>query len=150
MTTRGAQALVVFAGPTDLEADCERRDGVSPSLQALFDRGLEIDDEARAILRETSPLNHLTAQSPPTLLDPRHGRRKRAVFAIGELSGTLEGARRAVRTNHDSRRRTPYAELGIARARLPAEDGSTGSASVELRQRTSRRTRSRTYRCRVR
>jgi alpha-L-fucosidase 2 len=62
------QALVLLAGPTDLVADCERRGGVSPSLQALFDRGLEIDDETRAILRETSPLNHLTAQSPPTLL----------------------------------------------------------------------------------
>jgi acetyl esterase/lipase len=62
------QALVVLAGPTDLVADCERRGEVSPALQALFDRGPEIDDEARTILRDASPLNYLTAASPPTLL----------------------------------------------------------------------------------
>lgn len=66
-TTR-PQALVVLAGPTDLVADCERRGEVSPALQALFDHGPEIDDEARTILRDTSPLNHLTPHAPPTLL----------------------------------------------------------------------------------
>ena len=62
------QAVVLYAGPIDLEADCERRGGVSTSLQALFDRGEPIDDEARAILRETSPINHLHADLPPFLL----------------------------------------------------------------------------------
>ncbi len=40
------QALVLLAGPTDLVADCERRGGVSPALQALFDRDVTLDDEA--------------------------------------------------------------------------------------------------------
>jgi acetyl esterase/lipase len=64
----GVQAVVLLAAPTDLVDDCERRTGVSPSLQALFDRGIELNDEARAILHETSPLNHLTARMPPCLL----------------------------------------------------------------------------------
>jgi acetyl esterase/lipase len=62
------QALVVLAGPTDLVADCERRGGMSPSLQALFDRDITLDDEARAILRQTSPLNQVTGKMPPSLL----------------------------------------------------------------------------------
>lgn len=62
------QAAVLYAGPIDLVADCERRGQVSPALQALFDRGPELDDEARAILRDTSPINHLHADLPPFLL----------------------------------------------------------------------------------
>jgi acetyl esterase/lipase len=62
------EAIVGLAAPTDLEADCERRGEVSPALQNLFDRGPTIDDEARAILRDTSPINHLHAGLPPFLL----------------------------------------------------------------------------------
>jgi alpha-L-fucosidase 2 len=62
------QALVVYAGPTDLEADCERRKGLSPSLQALFDHDVELDDAIRAKLRDASPLYHVTTKTPPTLL----------------------------------------------------------------------------------
>lgn len=62
------QAVVLFASPTDLVADCERRGGVSPALQALFDRGETIDDEARAVLYEASPINHLRSGLPPFLL----------------------------------------------------------------------------------
>ena len=62
------QALVVFAGPTDLEADCDRRGGVSPALQALFDHDIQLDDAIRAKLRDASPLVHVTADAPPCLL----------------------------------------------------------------------------------
>lgn len=62
------QALVLLAGPTDLVADCERRGGVSPSLQALFQQDVKIDDEVRAVLHDASPINHLTADAPPCLL----------------------------------------------------------------------------------
>jgi len=62
------QAVVVFAGPTDLEADCQRRGAVSPALQALFNRGPTIDDDARALLRDASPIERVTAAAPPCLL----------------------------------------------------------------------------------
>jgi alpha-L-fucosidase 2 len=62
------QAMVLFAGPTDLVADCERRGGLSPSLQALLSRKLALDDEARAILHEMSPLTHVSDKTPPCLL----------------------------------------------------------------------------------
>jgi acetyl esterase/lipase len=62
------QALVVYAGPTDLEADCERRKGLSPSLQALFDHDVELDDAIRTKLRDASPLYHVSKKTPPTLL----------------------------------------------------------------------------------
>lgn len=62
------QALVVLAGPTDLVADCERRGGVSPALQALFDHDITLDDEIRAKLHDASPLNHLTSKVSPCLL----------------------------------------------------------------------------------
>lgn len=62
------QAMVLLAGPTDLVADCERRGGVSPSLQALFNRDVKLDDDVRAILRDASPIVHATADAPPCLL----------------------------------------------------------------------------------
>ena len=61
------QAAVILAGPTDLVAVSERRGGVTPALQNLFGRGPEIDDEARAILRDASPIKHLHADLPPFL-----------------------------------------------------------------------------------
>jgi alpha-L-fucosidase 2 len=61
-------AVVVLAGPTDLEADSDRRGGLSPSLQALFNREPTIDDDARKILQEASPIVRATADAPPCLL----------------------------------------------------------------------------------
>ena len=90
------QALVVLAGPTDLVADCERRSGVSPALQALFDHDIKLDDAIRAKLRDASPLSHLTSNLPPTSAHPRQRGRKRALFAVGNLPGEVEGARCAV------------------------------------------------------
>lgn len=62
------QAAVLFAAPTDLEADSLRRGGLSPSLQNLFDRGPKIDDDARAILQAASPIDQADADAPPCLL----------------------------------------------------------------------------------
>ena len=62
------QAVVVLAGPTDLVADSERRGGLSPSLQALFDRDPAIDGDAREILAAASPIVRAGTNSPPCLL----------------------------------------------------------------------------------
>jgi len=62
------QAVVICAGPTDLVADCERRGGVSPSLQALFHRDVKIDDDVRTILRDASPIAQAKSNSPSCLL----------------------------------------------------------------------------------
>jgi len=62
------QAAVILAGPTFLLADCERRGQVSPALQALFDRGPELDNAARGILRNASPVSNLYGDLPPFLL----------------------------------------------------------------------------------
>jgi alpha-L-fucosidase 2 len=72
------QAAVLFAAPTDLEADSERRGGLSPSLQSLFDRGPTIDDDARAILQTASPIVRARADAPPCLLI--HGTVDESVF----------------------------------------------------------------------
>jgi acetyl esterase/lipase len=62
------QAVVGFAPVTDLEADCERRGGVSPALQNLFDLAKELTPETRRILREASPITHASAETAPTLI----------------------------------------------------------------------------------
>lgn len=62
------QAVVGFAAPTDLEADCERRGGISPALQALFGLPETLNQPARSRLRELSPLTHVKAGLPPFLL----------------------------------------------------------------------------------
>ena len=50
-------------------ADCERRGGVSPSLQALFERDIKIDDDVRADLaRRLRRSIHVSADAPPCLL----------------------------------------------------------------------------------
>ena len=41
---------------------------MSPSLQALFDHDVKLDDAIRAKLRDASPLFHVTKKTPPTLL----------------------------------------------------------------------------------
>ena len=89
------QALVLLAGPTDLVADCERRGGVSPSLQALFGRDVKLDDAIRVILRDASPIVHCLGQFAALPVDPRHEGRERALFAGGEFSGAVEGVGRA-------------------------------------------------------
>lgn len=60
-------AVVPFFAPVDLVADTERRGGLSASLRALF--GLEtVDDRARTLLRDASPLGRVRAGLPPFLL----------------------------------------------------------------------------------
>ncbi|HVS51684.1 MAG TPA: alpha/beta hydrolase [Opitutaceae bacterium] len=66
-TTR-VQAVVGFAAVTDHEQDLPVRGGLSTSLQALLNRPKELTPESRALLREISPINHVTAAMPPTLL----------------------------------------------------------------------------------
>jgi pectinesterase len=60
-------AVVPFFAPVDLEADAERRGGLSASLQGLIDR-VALDEEARALLREASPIRHVRTGLPPFLL----------------------------------------------------------------------------------
>ncbi|HEX2854067.1 MAG TPA: alpha/beta hydrolase [Opitutaceae bacterium] len=62
------QAVVGFAAVTDLEADLERRGGVSGVLKSFFGRVEEMNPESRATLRELSPINHVHAGIPPVLL----------------------------------------------------------------------------------
>lgn len=62
------QAVVGFAPVTDLEADSDRRGGLSQSLQNLFGLPKEITPDARAILREWSPINRVHAGMPPILI----------------------------------------------------------------------------------
>jgi acetyl esterase/lipase len=60
-------AVVPFFAPVDLEADTERRGGLSTSLRALFGRE-EVDAETHALLREASPLRRVRPGLPPFLL----------------------------------------------------------------------------------
>ena len=60
-------AVVPFFAPVDLEADTERRGGLSSSLRALFGREA-VDDATRLVLREASPLRQVRPGLPPFLL----------------------------------------------------------------------------------
>ena len=60
-------AVVPFFAPVDLEADTERRGGLSSSLRALFGREA-VDDATRVVLREASPLRQVRPGLPPFLL----------------------------------------------------------------------------------
>ena len=62
------QAVAGFAPVTDFEQELPQRGGLSTSLQALFNRPKEITPEVRALLHETSPINHLKAGLPAFLL----------------------------------------------------------------------------------
>jgi acetyl esterase/lipase len=62
------QAVVGYAPVTEFEQELPIRGGLSTALQALFNRPKEISPEALAILRETSPLNHVKPGLPPFLL----------------------------------------------------------------------------------
>lgn len=70
-------AAVLFAAPASLEGDVERREGLSPSLQKLFDHDKEVDEPIKVVLHETSPINFLSADSPPCLL--LHGTEDKSV-----------------------------------------------------------------------
>jgi acetyl esterase/lipase len=61
-------AVVGFAPVTDLESDSERRGEVSSSLQNLLGLPPPITAEARNVLRDLSPLQHVHAGMPPVLL----------------------------------------------------------------------------------
>ena len=71
------QAVVGFAPVTDLEQDSINRGGLSTSLQALFALAKELTPQARLILREHSPLQHVSAGLPPVLI--LHGNGDRTV-----------------------------------------------------------------------
>ena len=116
------QAVVLLAGPTDLVADCERRGGLSPSLQALFNRGLAIDDDVRTILRDASPIVRRNCRRAALPACPGHGGRKCALFAVGELPVAAQGVGCAVRADHDPRRLARHAALGRERHGLQAEN----------------------------
>jgi acetyl esterase len=60
-------AVVPFFAPVDLEADTERRGGLSTSLRALLGREV-VDAETRALLRDASPLRRVRPGLPPFLL----------------------------------------------------------------------------------
>lgn len=62
------QAFVGFAPPTDLVADCERRGEVGLGLRNLLDRPATLDDSAKTVLANISPINHLKPGLPPFLL----------------------------------------------------------------------------------
>ncbi len=62
------QAVVGFAPVTDFEQELPVRGGLSPSLQNLHNRPKEMTPGALALLRETSPINHVQAGLPPFLL----------------------------------------------------------------------------------
>jgi len=53
------QAADGYAPVTDFEQEPPIRKGISTSLQALYGIGPEITTAALALLRETSPVNHL-------------------------------------------------------------------------------------------
>ncbi|BET69487.1 hypothetical protein ASA1KI_44050 [Opitutales bacterium ASA1] len=62
------QAAVGFAPVTDFEQDLPIRGGLSVALQNLHGRPKEPTAEALAILRETSPVNHVRPGLPPFLI----------------------------------------------------------------------------------
>ncbi len=62
------QAVVGFAAVTDLEADSDRRGGLSPSLQHLLGLRHDVTPESRVVLRNLSPINHVHRDMPPFLL----------------------------------------------------------------------------------
>jgi pectinesterase len=62
--TRVAAAIPFYA-PVNLEADTQRRGGLSLSLRDLFGHTYEVDDQVAKLLREASPLNYIQAGLPP-------------------------------------------------------------------------------------
>jgi len=62
------QAAIPFYAPVDLEADTERRGGLSLSLRDLFGRSYKVDGAVTQLLREASPINYIHSGLPPFLL----------------------------------------------------------------------------------
>src|SRR6185503_6011192 len=62
------QAAIPFYAPVDLEADTERRGGLSLSLRDLFGRSYKVDGAVTQLLREASPINYIHSRLPPFLL----------------------------------------------------------------------------------
>jgi pectinesterase len=60
-------AVVPFFAPVDLESDTDRRGGLSVSMRALFGR-TDLDETARAALRDGSPIRRVRPGLPPFLL----------------------------------------------------------------------------------
>lgn len=61
-------AAVLFYAPVDLQADTERRGGLSFSLRGLFGRSYEVNEEVKVLLRAASPINDVHSGVPPFLL----------------------------------------------------------------------------------
>jgi acetyl esterase/lipase len=62
------QAVVAFAPVTDFEFPIARKGGLGAGLTALLNRPDEVTPEAKAIVDDMSPINHVHAGMPPTLL----------------------------------------------------------------------------------
>ena len=60
-------AVAPFFAPVDLESDTDRRGGLSRSMRALFGR-TALDEAARQVLREGSPIRRVHPGLPPFLL----------------------------------------------------------------------------------
>ena len=60
-------AVVPFYAPVDLEADMQRRGGLSIAMKDLFGH-TEVSETIVRILREASPINHVHRDLPPFLL----------------------------------------------------------------------------------
>ena len=71
------QAVVGFAPVTDFEQELPMRGGLSLSLQHLFGQPTEVTPKSRALLHETSPVNHIRSGLPPFLI--AHGSADRTV-----------------------------------------------------------------------
>jgi alpha-L-fucosidase 2 len=78
------QAVVGVASPTDLELDLPQRGGLSKSLQDLLNRPLEVNEEARAQLRDMSAIHHVHPGLPPFLLV--HGTKDKSVPYPGSIN----------------------------------------------------------------
>ena len=61
-------AAVPFYAPVDLEADTQRRGGLSLSLRALFGRTYEMNEQVSQLLHEASPVNYVHQGLPSFLL----------------------------------------------------------------------------------
>jgi pectinesterase len=76
-TPPAVRAVIGLAAPTDLEADSQRRGGLSSCLQALFDLPAALTPPSRVRLRDASALFQVRASLPPFLLI--HGTRDTSV-----------------------------------------------------------------------
>ena len=104
-------AVVPFYAPVDLEADTERRGGLSASLKALFGRE-KVDDDALRVLRESSPINHVREGLPPFLL----------VHGTGDMS---------VPYNQSTRMQARLRAAGVSAELITIDGGTHGMARWE-------------------